>query len=91
LAERLPNGHRTVAGAERIALWAAVIALILGGLYSYTQTTSGLKEDLDRNCRILVRIDNSGEALLLVHAEGNSDLIDELRRAQSSAPTEICG
>jgi hypothetical protein len=91
VTERLPNGTRAVAGIERIVLWVSIVVLVVGGFVSYTRVTGDLDQQLDRNCRILVRIDGAVTAVLLDHADSDSDLIADLRAATQGAPQEICG
>jgi Tfp pilus assembly protein PilF len=92
MADTLPNGHRVVSGTERILLWSSIIILILGFIVSYVRTTSAIDGDLDRNCRVLIRIDSSLQYLNLVHINPDDlQAAQGLREAFQSAPQEICG
>jgi hypothetical protein len=69
-----------------------MFVLVVGGLWSYFTTTTQLDSDLDRNCRILVRIDGEVEAVLLIHGGQDAEELSRfLRDATVNAPQEICG
>jgi hypothetical protein len=90
MAEALPNGKRAIAGAERIILWSSIIALTLAAVVSYVRTTTELNSDLDRNCRILVRIESAQQFVGLLHTSSDRTAQSFIESA-GSLPNEICG
>jgi hypothetical protein len=90
MTETLPNGKRAIAGAERIILWSSIIALTLAAVVSYVRTTTELNSDLDRNCRILVRVESNSQFLGLLHTESNQTA-QAFVEPSRSLPNEICG
>jgi hypothetical protein len=90
MTETLPNGKRAIAGAERIILWSSIIALTLAAVVSYVRTTTELNSDLDRNCRILVRIESGQQFVGLLHTSSDQTAQSFIESARS-LPNEICG
>lgn len=78
--------------AGRLALWGSIglaLLALLGGIYSTGATLSGIDEQLDRNCRVLVTIQANTRFLIL--ASENSSTRREFRHIFENAGLELCG